>query len=188
MPIDFAWCVRGFVKQIKPQLMIIVETELWPNTLNTINNKKVPIIVINARLSARSAKRYQKFNFIWKLIANNIDSFLCLHKDDASRFINLGINNEKVTITGSLKYDITISQAVDLEAKILRTQLGENRPVIIAASTHQGEDEIVLSAFKDLKVTLPTALLILVPRHPERFTEVELLCKMKKSLGYSTNE
>jgi len=177
MPIDFAWCVRGFIKQIKPRLMVIVETELWPNTLDTVNRKNIPIIVVNARLSARSAQGYQKFSFVWKLIANNINHFLCLHEDDASRFIALGINKEKVSITGSLKYDITIPDQIDLEAKALRKQLGEMRPIIIAASTHKGEDNIILSAFKTLKLTQPATLLILVPRHPERFTEVELLCK-----------
>ncbi|PKF61268.1 3-deoxy-D-manno-octulosonic acid transferase [Psychromonas sp. psych-6C06] len=176
MPIDFAWCVKGFIKKIKPQLMIIVETELWPNTLRSVNKKNIPVIVINARLSARSAKRYQQFNFIWKIIACNIDHFLCLHNDDASRFIKLGVNSKKITVTGSLKYDIDIPQTDLLEAKKLRLLLGKDRPIIIAASTHKGEDEIVLDAFKALLKDQPNALLVIVPRHPERFHTVEKLC------------
>lgn len=177
MPIDFAWCVRGFIKQIKPQVMLIVETELWPNTLSTVHKNNIPIIIVNARLSSRSADRYKKFNFVWKLIASNIDHFLCLHEDDASRFIGLGISKEKITVTGSLKYDITIPESVMLASTKLRNFLGEKRPTVIAASTHRGEDELVLAAFKNLKSSHPTALLILVPRHPERFSEVEELCK-----------
>jgi 3-deoxy-D-manno-octulosonic-acid transferase len=177
MPIDFTWCVNSFIKQVKPQLMVIVETELWPNTLNTVNAKNIPVIVINARLSARSAKRYQQFNFIWKLIANNISHFLCLHEDDASRFKALGINQEIITVTGSLKYDITIPSKVEIDALQLRNTIGKERPVIIAVSTHRGEDEVILSAFKELQKSINNVLLIIVPRHPERFNDVENLCK-----------
>ncbi|MFC1502923.1 lipid IV(A) 3-deoxy-D-manno-octulosonic acid transferase [Pseudomonadota bacterium] len=176
MPLDFSWCVRGFLKAIKPSAMLIMETELWPNTLATVHSSGVPIIIMNARLSARSAARYRQFQPIFNLLARNIDHVLCLHHDDAERFRALGMKEQNVTVTGSIKYDIEISASIKQQAENLRTWLGAQRPVWVAASTHKGEDEQVLEAFRFLLQEHPDSLLILVPRHPERFNQVEQLC------------
>ncbi|OBT10218.1 3-deoxy-D-manno-octulosonic acid transferase [Vibrio sp. UCD-FRSSP16_10] len=175
MPVDFSWCVRRFLKHVNPRCMLIMETELWPNTLYTVSKSGVPIAVINARLSERSAHRYKKFQSVFNLISQNLDQVLCQHSDDAKRFEDLGLSSKKVSVTGSLKFDISISENVNKQGQQLRQQLGVNRPVWIATSTHEGEDEIIYEAHKKLLNVHPDALLILVPRHPERFTRVAQL-------------
>ncbi|WP_086981678.1 lipid IV(A) 3-deoxy-D-manno-octulosonic acid transferase [Vibrio aphrogenes] len=180
MPIDLPFAIKGFLKAIKPQKMLIMETELWPNVLHYAHQSGAPISVINARLSERSAQRYKKFQPIFNLLANNLSQILCQHTDDAERFIRLGIKNNKIKITGSLKFDISITEEIKQKAQNLRATLGTNRFIWIAASTHEGEDDIILSAHQKLLIKHPNALLILVPRHPERFHNVLLLCQNKK--------
>lgn len=176
MPLDFAWCVRGFLKNIQPSALLIMETELWPNTLATVHNNKIPVMVMNARLSARSAARYQQFQSVFNLLAKHLDHVLCLHSDDAERFKQLGLPAKRISVTGSIKYDIEIADTIVQQANTLRETIGIQRPVWVAASTHKGEDEHVLAAFQSVLNTKPDSLLILVPRHPERFNDVEQLC------------
>lgn len=183
MPLDFSWTVKGFIKTINPSAMLIMETELWPNTLHSVHQYDIPISIINARLSERSYLGYKKFQFIFDLLAKNIDQLLCQTEADAQRFKQLGIDKEKIAITGSIKFDISISDEIKVAGEHLRSELGISRPIWIAASTHQGEDELILKAHKSLLATLPNALLILVPRHPERFSAVSTLSQNK---GFTT--
>ena len=175
MPIDFGWCVRGFIKSIKPKLFLIVEKELWLNTLTCVHHQKVPTVIVNARLSERSAKRYQTFSFFTHQLLNKIDKILCLHDDDAQRFIAIGAQQHQIAVTGSIKYDITIADTVFEQAHHLRQQLGIDRPIFVAASTHQGEDEQVLDAYQVVLQQYPDAIVIIVPRHPQRFDSVAKL-------------
>lgn len=175
MPIDFGWCVRGFIKSIKPKLFLIVEKELWLNTLTCIHHQKIPTVIVNARLSERSAKRYQSFSFFTHQLLNKIDKILCLHNDDAQRFIDIGAQQHQIAVTGSIKYDITIADTVFEQAHHLRKQLGIERPIFVAASTHQGEDEQVLDAYQAVLQQYPDAMVIIVPRHPQRFDSVAKL-------------
>ncbi len=177
MPFDFSFAVHAFIKRIKPSQMLIMETELWPNTLHTVARSGIPITVINARLSERSCQRYAKVQPIFNMLANNLTRVLCQYPDDAQRFIRLGVAKEKIFVTGSIKFDIDIDQTTIQKGQQLRSDLGRNRPVWIAASTHQGEDEQVLAAHAEVLKEHPNALLILVPRHPERFNTVFELCK-----------
>lgn len=172
MPFDFAFAIRRFIKAVKPSQMLIMETELWPNTLHTVAKAGIPITVINARLSERSCQRYAKFQSVFNLLSKNLTKVLCQYPDDAERFIRLGVAKDKVTITGSIKFDIEIPPQVKQLGQQLRNQLGKTRPVWIAASTHTGEDEKILAAHKFVIEKHPDALLILVPRHPERFNNV----------------
>ncbi|ENY8011767.1 lipid IV(A) 3-deoxy-D-manno-octulosonic acid transferase [Vibrio fluvialis] len=176
MPLDFAWCVRRFLQAVKPSRLLIVETELWPNTVHTVHQHDIPITIINARLSERSCLRYQKFSALFNLIRPYVDRILCQYESDAQRFIRLGFQPEQVQVTGSIKFDIEIAPTVLEQGKQLREELGLDRPVWIAASTHEGEDAIILDAHRTLLKHFPTALLILVPRHPERFNAVFELC------------
>ncbi|MBL4240696.1 lipid IV(A) 3-deoxy-D-manno-octulosonic acid transferase [Vibrio fluvialis] len=176
MPLDFAWCVRRFLQAVKPSRLLIVETELWPNTVHTVHQHNIPITIINARLSERSCLRYQKFSALFNLIRPYVDRILCQYESDAQRFIRLGFQPEQVQVTGSIKFDIEIASTVLEQGKQLREELGLDRPVWIAASTHDGEDAILLDAHQALLEHFPQALLILVPRHPERFNAVFELC------------
>lgn len=179
MPFDFSFSVRGFIKAVNPSQMLIMETELWPNTVHTVAKMGIPITVINARLSERSYQRYAKFQLVFNLLANNLTKVLCQYPDDAERFIRLGVTREKVAVTGSIKFDIEINPQVKQQGQQLREQLGKNRPVWIAASTHQGEDEQILFAHQEVLKQYSNALLILVPRHPERFNSVFELAKQQ---------
>lgn len=184
MPLDFPFAVQGFLKAIRPNRLIIMETELWPNTLHYSNKQGLSISVINARLSQRSCLRYQKFQSIFDLLAGNINMMLCQTIDDAQRFKSLGISREHIHITGSLKFDIDITDKIKQSGIELKAQIAATRPVWIAASTHNGEDEKILFAHKLLLKKVPNALLILVPRHPERFDRVYQLCE-KDNLSVS---
>lgn len=177
MPFDFSFAIRGFLNAIKPSQLLIMETELWPNTLHTVARSGIPITVINARLSERSYQRYAKVQPIFNMLAKNLTRVLCQYPDDAQRFIRLGVAKEKIFVTGSIKFDIDIDQTTIQKGQQLRSNLGRNRPIWIAASTHQGEDEQVLAAHAEVLKEHPNALLILVPRHPERFNAVFELCK-----------
>ncbi len=183
MPIDFGFAVKSFLKAIQPKKMLIIETELWPNTLNVVKQANVPITVVNARLSEKSCKNYAKVQWLFNQLHPCLTQVLCQTDSDAERFERLGVNKEKLSVTGSIKFDIQISDHVKQQGKALRAQLGKDRPVWIAASTHKGEDEQVLEAHKQILECHPNALLILVPRHPERFDDVFALCKKQ---GFET--
>ncbi|XAW89650.1 lipid IV(A) 3-deoxy-D-manno-octulosonic acid transferase [Vibrio sp. CDRSL-10 TSBA] len=183
MPLDFAWCVRRFIQAVQPAQLLIVETELWPNTLKTVHQNGIPVTVINARLSERSCLRYQKFSALFNLIRPHVDRILCQYASDAERFQRLGFSTNQVAVTGSVKFDIEIAPQVEKAGADLRQQLGTSRPVWIAASTHEGEDAILLAAHRQLLEQYSEALLILVPRHPERFNAVFELCQQQ---GFAT--
>lgn len=183
MPIDFAFAVRGFLNAVNPAKMLIIETELWPNTLATVHQASIPIVVVNARLSEKSQKSYSKVQPLFNLINPCLSKVLCQSQADADRFAQLGVTTEKIIVTGSIKFDIQISDDIKRKGAELRTQLGQDRPIWIAASTHKGEDEQVLDAHSQVLETHPNALLILVPRHPERFDTVFNLCQKQ---GFDT--
>ena len=183
MPIDFAFAVRGFINAVKPTKMLIIETELWPNTLATVSRTGIPITIVNARLSEKSRDNYAKIQPLFNQIHPTLASVLCQTQSDADRFISLGTNPNKVTVTGSIKFDISIPESTHKKAQELRRLLSESRPIWIAASTHKGEDEQILKAHHELLKSNPRALLILVPRHPERFEDVFNLCQ---SQGFKT--
>lgn len=182
MPIDFSWTVNAFIKRIQPRALLIMETELWPNTLATAKQAGLSITVLNARLSERSKKRYQQFQSVFNLLSKNLDQVICQYESDAKRFIELGITPEKVHTAGSVKFDITISGEVKAAAEVLKTTF-DQRPTWIAASTHSGEDEIILNAHQRILAKIPDALLILVPRHPERFDAVADLISPQFSIN-----
>lgn len=176
MALDFILFSHLFFSRNNIQSLTIIETELWPSLLQQAKHHNAHVTLINARLSQRSAKRYLKFprSALW--LVNHIDRVLAQHQDDADRFIQLGVNKKKITITGSIKFDIQIDQEKQNKGEILKRKCAHT-PIIVAASTHKGEDEIILNAFTTLLNTQKKALLIIVPRHPERFTSVEQLAE-----------
>ncbi|GAB3529086.1 lipid IV(A) 3-deoxy-D-manno-octulosonic acid transferase [Photobacterium alginatilyticum] len=177
MPLDFSWAIKRFLRVAKPKALLIMETELWPNTLAQAKRAGLPVYVLNARLSERSCQRYQKVQPLFDIVKNNLDHLLCQHKDDAERFVQLGLSENQVAVTGSIKFDISVNQEIHDNGSQLRQLLGQQRPIWIAASTHRGEDEQLLDAFSQVRAEIPDSLLILVPRHPERFAEVADLCR-----------
>ncbi|EPM6963337.1 lipid IV(A) 3-deoxy-D-manno-octulosonic acid transferase [Vibrio alginolyticus] len=183
MPIDFGFAIKGFLKAVQPKQMLIIETELWPNTLHNVYKAGIPITVVNARLSEKSCQNYAKIQRLFNQLHPCLTQVLCQTDSDAERFERLGVEKKKLSVTGSIKFDIQISEQVKQQGQQLRAQLGNDRPIWIAASTHKGEDEQVLDAHRQVLKSHPNALLVLVPRHPERFDDVFTLCQQQ---GFNT--
>lgn len=177
LPYDLPSAVTNFLKKVNPKVAVVMETELWPNLIEACHKMHIPVCLMNARLSAKSAKGYKKILSLTRSMLKNIDVIAANSEADALRFIQLGALKENVMVSGNIKFDLELP--TDLSAKIdsLRKTLGENRFVWVAASTHEGEEEIILTAHKLLREINPQALLILVPRHPDRFDSIAKLCE-----------
>lgn len=177
LPYDLPCVARCFIRRLQPSLAIIIETELWPNYLHYCAGQNIPMVLANARLSARSAKGYARFSGLTAAMLSQLRLIAVQTPLEAERFCALGAAAERVLVTGSVKYDIQPDPALLISAQTLRQEwCASTRPIWIAASTHSGEDEIVLAAHQELRAHFPDALLILVPRHPERFEQVYALC------------
>lgn len=178
MPYDIPLCINLFLRRMRPDLVIIMETELWPNCLHACARRGIPVVLANARLSARSARGYRRFAGLTRPMLQQLTLIAAQHQDDAARFLELGVASARCVVTGSIKFDISLSTKLREQAAALRNDWGAGqRPILLAASTHQGEDELVLDAFSALLASYPDLLLVLVPRHPERFAPVESLCR-----------
>ncbi|MGP1959994.1 MAG: lipid IV(A) 3-deoxy-D-manno-octulosonic acid transferase [Arsenophonus sp. NC-TX2-MAG3] len=180
LPYDLAGSIRRFLNNTDPKLTIIVETELWPNLILQLKQREIPLVIVNARLSERAAVRYQKLGYFIKKLLQNITLVAAQNQEDGERFITLGLTRKKLNITGSLKFDISITPELIAKAVTLRQQWVSHRPVWIATSTHKGEESIILQAHARLVKQFSNLLLILVPRHPERFIQVKTLTKKSK--------
>lgn len=179
LPYDIPLFLNRFLNRTCPQLLVVLETELWPNLLHCAKQKQCKVMVANARLSEKSAKGYGKFPNLSKAMLNNIDRLAVQNDKDAQRFKQLGMPAENMHVTGSIKFDLDVDPSIIEQGKQLRGHWGEQRPVVCVASTHEGEDEIALDAFKQLQKNRADALLVIVPRHPERFDRVADLIKRK---------
>ncbi len=177
MPLDFPFAVKRFIKNIRPTHLVIMETELWPNTLTIARKYGIKTSVVNARLSEKSYRNYTRLSWLIKPCLTSLDHIFCQTESDKQRFEQLGMSANCLTVTGSIKYDVDISETIYTNSKALRQELGSQRPIWIAASTHEGEDQILLDAHKKVLDTFPDVLLIIVPRHPERFQDVYNLIK-----------
>ncbi|WP_339080251.1 lipid IV(A) 3-deoxy-D-manno-octulosonic acid transferase [Pseudomonas sp. TMP9] len=178
LPYDLPWAAARFLNQVQPTLAVIMETELWPNHIHQCALRGIPVALANARLSERSARGYARFAKLTAPMLAKLDLIAAQTALEAERFRRLGARAECVEVTGSIKFDLTIDPALPTRAAASREQWqATSRPVWIAASTHAGEDEIVLAAHRQLLKLSPDALLILVPRHPERFNAVFELCQ-----------
>ena len=168
-PLDTTAACKRFLQHYQPRLVIILETEIWPNLLHQLTIKKIPVILANARLSNKSVDAYRQWQSLFKPALNSFTHIFAQSEQDALRFLGLGIERRILSISGNLKYDVHQEATVADEGFALRQAIGMNRPVWIAASTHDFEEEAILSAFQILKQQVPNLFLIIVPRHPERF-------------------
>lgn len=176
-PFDFLPVVRRTLERIKPELVIIMETEIWPNFTREATRLNIPVILANGRISDRSFGRYLKFDWFFRH-ALQLFSCLCMQTEtDRERIITIGAPEERTLATGNLKYDIPFHQVQEEERASLREQffIPGNLTVMTAGSTHSGEEELVLAAYLDLLTTCDHLFLVLVPRHPERANEVTAL-------------
>jgi 3-deoxy-D-manno-octulosonic-acid transferase len=181
-PFDLGMFVRRTLDLVRPKLFLMMETEIWPVLLRECRRRGVRTAVINGRLSSRSYPRYRMIRGFMRRILDHIDRFCVQSEESARRFIDLGADAGRVVVTGSLKFDSldVPSSALQLRARdrVLRYfRLPASRPVWVAGSTMRGEEAAVLRAFRRLRAASPGALLVLAPRHPERFDEVDALCR-----------
>ncbi|WP_417311513.1 lipid IV(A) 3-deoxy-D-manno-octulosonic acid transferase [Ectopseudomonas khazarica] len=177
LPYDLPWAAARFLDRARPRLAVVMETELWPNHIHQCARRGIPVALANARLSERSARGYARFGKLTAPMLAELSLIAVQTQAEAQRFLDLGARPDCVEVTGSIKFDLKIdAELLQRAAELRRQWQAEQRPVWIAASTHAGEDEIVLAAHRQLLETRPNALLILVPRHPERFNSVHELC------------
>ncbi|WP_236247666.1 lipid IV(A) 3-deoxy-D-manno-octulosonic acid transferase [Pseudomonas mosselii] len=177
LPYDLPWAAGRFLDHVRPRLGIIMETELWPNHIHQCARRGIPVALANARLSERSARGYARFAGLTRPMLEQMSLIAVQTETEAERFRTLGARDECVQVTGSIKFDLKVDDQLPPRASALREQwAARQRPVWIAASTHDGEDALILEAHRELLKVHSDALLILVPRHPERFAAVHELC------------
>jgi 3-deoxy-D-manno-octulosonic-acid transferase len=172
-PLDFAFAIRPYLKALRPALLVVAETEFWPNFLRLADASGAQVAIVNARISDRSLPRYLRFRVLLCRALAHIDLFLAQSEEDERRLIAIGAPPERVKVSGNLKFDITHGSAPAIVGQ-LRTAMiaGGAGPVIVAGSTVEGEEPAVLEAFGSVMKTQPNSVLILAPRHPERFARV----------------
>lgn len=182
-PLDHPVCVKRTVRQIRPSVFFFTETEIWPNCLSTLSRQGIPTVLVSGRFSSRAARRYGLLRPVFGPVFRVL-SLCCMQTQaDAERVVAAGVPRERVVVTGNFKVDSSVQS--DDRGKAVLQQLGlADRPVLIAASTHRGEEELLLDGYRRLRTHIPALLLLLAPRYPQRFAEVESLLK-KAGLGYA---
>lgn len=178
LPLDFRWCVRRIFKHIKPSLLIIVETELWPNLLRVARESRTRVVMVNARLSDRSFRRYGLAPRFMRSVLGNVNRICAQTARDVQRFISLGALTHSVVLAGNLKFDALPPRLGELAGTLKAAlELTHRGPVMVAASTMAGEEPLVLRAWEKIRADYPEAMLIVAPRHPARFDEVAGILK-----------
>ena len=175
-PWDTPGAIQRFLARVRPRLLLLMETELWPNLIAHCRRREIPVLLLNARLSERSARGYGRIAPLVRSMLRQLEQTAAQTGADAARFRQLGLPTERVHVSGNIKFDLCLSDEDRQRAATLRRQWDETRPVWAAASTHAGEETIVLKAHQSLRARFPSLLLVLVPRHPERFAQVEAMC------------
>ena len=174
-PLDFAWIVRRYLERLRPALLVLVETEFWPNVLAECRKAAIPVAVVNGRISDRSFPRYLRLRGLWKRILASIALILAQSEEDVKRLKAIGAPRERTRFGGNLKFDVRAVETAGVTAA-LRANLPEGARVMVCGSTLEGEEEILLTAFRELRQSFPELVMVLAPRHPERFDHVaELL-------------
>jgi 3-deoxy-D-manno-octulosonic-acid transferase len=176
-PLDLPWLVEKVVQHIRPSIFMMVETELWPNFLKIAKKYDVKTLMVNGRISDKSAKRYHMLMGILKDMLNNVDLFCMQSEQDAQYIISLGAEPSRVVVTGNTKYDQTYTDIKEEQRTEVRCMLGlqNAEPVIIVGSTHKGEEEMLLAAFQEVRGKYPQVAMVIAPRHVERAGEIEEL-------------
>jgi len=177
IPLDLPGAVSRFLSRLQPQLIIVIETEIWPNLYLQSQQKNIPLIMANARLSGRSVKRFQRMPAFVHKVLETVAWVGAQSDEDRDRLIRCGTQPQHTEMTGNLKFDLNVPGKLDEKSAALRSRWNKQRPVLVAGSTHEMDENVVIPAFVDLLESLPDALLILVPRHPERFTRSPQLAK-----------
>ncbi|WP_114241778.1 lipid IV(A) 3-deoxy-D-manno-octulosonic acid transferase [Dyella sp. C9] len=182
LPYDLPFAVKRFLRRVRPRLAVIVETEIWPNLYFACRKRGIPLMIVNARLSERSLRGYKPMGSLVSRALGCVSQIAAQSRTDAARYRVLGASAEKIVVTGNMKFDMPVPYDAGLKGEELRQQWGHLRPAWIAGSTHEGEELPVLEAHLEVLTRWPDALLLIAPRHPERFKLVE---NSARSLGFT---
>jgi len=179
IPFEMPLAIRKFFNSTKPDLALVMETEIWPNLYDACGSREIPLVLVSARISPQAVKRYRRFLPLFRETLSHGIVIAAQSETDAERFRSLGAAAERTWVAGNIKFDFEMPADIEARGEALREQYFAERPVWVAASTHDKEEEQVLSAHQQLLEDIPEALLILVPRHPERFGSVKSLLRKK---------
>jgi 3-deoxy-D-manno-octulosonic-acid transferase len=180
-PIDLPWVVRGAFHALRPRVLVLAESELWPNVLAECAGQRVPVVVVNARVSDRSLPRYERLRRWWRPFLEMLTLVLAQSAEDARRFVAIGVPETRVQVGGNLKFDARPLRTAAVVAS-LRAQLPSGARVLVAGSTLEDEERVLLEAWPEICARTPNAVLVLAPRHPERFASVAALAREKNVL------
>lgn len=181
LPFETTYAVQNFFDAVKPALALVMETEIWPNLYHACGKRGIPLVLVSARISPKSVKRYRRLLPMFREALSHGILIAAQGETDAKRFLSLGAVPERTWIMGNIKFDFELPKELPANGVAFRAdKLGQSRPIWIAASTHDKEEELVLDAHREVLREIPDALLVLVPRHPERFGTVAQLLKKRK--------
>lgn len=178
-PVDLPWVVRGAVRALRPRVLVLGESELWPNVLTECSRGGVPIVVVNGRVSDRSLPRYLKLRRLWQPFLEMLTAVEAQSTEDARRFVEIGVPGERVHLGGNLKFDAKPQRAAAIVEQ-LRAKLPTDARVLVAGSTLEDEERVLLEGWPAICVQVPSAVMVLAPRHPERFARVAALAREKQ--------
>jgi len=183
LPIDIPICMWMFFRKLKPKLVLVTEVEIWPNMLHQCFKRNIPAVLINARMTNESLKNYQRLAYLFRPSLRKFSRICTQGQQDFDNFLKLGVYKPNLTLSNNMKFDLELDSTDDVKATILKKQLClTTQAVFVAGSTHDLEETVCLDAFKKLRTTHPTLMLIIVPRHPHRFEKVAQLCQ---ATGYT---
>ncbi len=185
LPYDLPGSIRRFLRRVKPKLLVVMETEIWPNLYFTCRHHGVPILIANARLSERSLKGYGPGQPLAQYAVRCASWIAAQSQTDAERFLQLGAEPSQVEVVGNVKFDMPVPAGLTQRGREQRARWGAERPVWMAASTHEGEEQPLLTAHAKVLQRFPDALLLLAPRHPERFRAAAARCR---AYGFNTRQ
>jgi len=182
LPLDIWPCTQLFLQRFQPKLMIFMETELWPNLISQCANQSIKLLLINARLSNKSMRSYKKLSALITPTLNKFNTILCQSHDNYQHYIELGANKNHCQVSGNLKFDISVNADIETKKQELAALIAipskqtQQRQLWVIASSHEGDEQLALNAFQRLLTYFPKVLLVIVPRHPERFEQVANMC------------
>ena len=171
MPLDLGLCIRPYLNALRPRMLLLAETEFWPNLLHLARKSGASVAIVNARISDRSFPRYRRLRRLFAGVLREVDLFLAQTEEDARRLREIGALTERVQVSGNLKFDVRNGATSPLAAH-LRCAIDKDAQVVICGSTTEGEEELLLDALREVSQLFPSMLMVLAPRHPERFDKV----------------